>query len=82
MLPGYYGYWYSQDIYNTDSTAEATSTNALIEASITTCCLSSLVWLGASVFLAIVMRRAKGRSQCKFSLSLSSSILLSSLRPD
>ena len=71
MLPGYYGYWYSQDIYNTDSTAKATRTNALVEASITTCCLASLVWLGASIFLVILKRRSERserserRTKCK-----------------
>ena len=80
MLAGYYGYWYSQDIYNTDSTAKATSTNALVEASITTCCLSCLAWLGATIFLIILKRRTERRAKCKFSPGVASpAVLLSSL---
>ena len=66
MLAGYYGYWYSQDIYNTDSTLKATTNNALIEAAIATSCLSTLIWLGLSVFLIVLKRRTLKRTKSWF----------------
>jgi len=60
---GYYGYWYRQDIYNTDSTTKAITNNALIEATITTSCLSALVWLSLTVFLIVIKRRTERRTK-------------------
>ena len=59
---GYYGYWYSEDIYNTDSRAKAVTNNALIEATITTSGLSTLLWLGLTIFLIVVKRRTERRT--------------------
>jgi len=66
---GYYGYWYSEDIYNTDSRAKAVTNNALIEATITTSCLSALLWLGLTIFLLLVKRRTERRTTSEADLS-------------
>jgi len=73
----YFGWWYHQDIYSFDAQSQAIKTNVLIEASLAGSWLSTLVWLGATIFVYVQRRRlakqsAKARADAVDSTSLRS----------
>jgi len=49
----YFGYWYKQDLFAYNSQVQSVLTNSLIEASLAGAWLSTLVWLGALIFMVV-----------------------------